>query len=91
MPYYTKYAYGGNKTSFRHIDINIRKLAEGNTGSNIIQGTLSFNNESKDNYTELLIRIHKHIPEWWRDIKAVYTERSESIPNSVVQAINSKT
>jgi hypothetical protein len=91
MPYYTKYAYGGDKTSFRHIDVNIRKLAEGDAGSNMIQGTLSFDDKSKDDYTELLIGMHKHIPEWWRDIKAAYTERSESIPDGAVQAIDSKT
>src|SRR6266480_3793239 len=38
--YYAKYQVPGNNTAFRHIDANIRDLADLNRSSGFIQGTL---------------------------------------------------
>ena len=62
-PYYTKYTYKGDNTFFRYIDLNIRDLAASNRSTNIIQGIVSLNNESEDNYTMILPSIYKYIKE----------------------------
>ena len=56
-PYYAKYAVKGDKTYFRHIDVNIPELLASRRGSNMIQGSVSLNNKDKTNYTVLIPRI----------------------------------
>jgi hypothetical protein len=45
-PYYAKYAHEGDRTFFRHIDVNIKQLASSGRGANMIQGTVSLDNVS---------------------------------------------
>jgi len=63
-PYYVKYAYEGDNTFFRHVDLNIRDLASSGRDTNMIQGTVSLDDESPDDYTMILPGMHKHIKEW---------------------------
>jgi hypothetical protein len=63
-PYYAKYAHKGDNTFFRHIDVNIGQLASLGRGANMIQGTVSLDNESPDDCTQILPGMHKHIKEW---------------------------
>src|ERR1700734_3306150 len=63
-PYYAKYAHEGDKTFFRHIDLNIRDLASSGRGANMIQGTVSLDDERPDDCTMILPGMHKHIKEW---------------------------
>lgn len=64
-PYYAKYAVGGDSTYFRHIDMNIPKdLADGH-GGNIIQGSVSLDDETDEGCTEILPGFHQNIREWW--------------------------
>jgi hypothetical protein len=63
-PYYAKYTHPGDSTFFRHIDINIKDLAKTGRGSNMIQGTLSIDDEASDDCTMILPGMHKNIVEW---------------------------
>ena len=65
-PYYTKYTVPGDHTFFRHIDINIQRLISEERGANMIQGSLSLDDEDKD-CTEILPGFHKHIRNWFAD------------------------
>jgi hypothetical protein len=63
-PYYAKYAHEGDNTFFRHIDLNIGDLASSGRGANMIQGTVSLDDEKPDDCTMILPGMHKHIKEW---------------------------
>jgi hypothetical protein len=63
-PYYAKYARKGDNTFFRHIDLNIGDLASSGRGANMIQGTVSLDDEKPDDCTMILPGMHKHIKEW---------------------------
>jgi len=68
-PYYAKYASAGDRTFFRHIDLNIKAAASRGKGSNIIQGSLSLDDEDKENCTEILPGIHRELPQWWEVLR----------------------
>ncbi|KAJ9621716.1 hypothetical protein H2203_007205 [Taxawa tesnikishii (nom. ined.)] len=67
-PYYCKYATGASKTEFRHLDNHPDCLLAGD-GANMIQGTMSLVDETKDNCTVLIKGIHQHFEEWWHDVQ----------------------
>ncbi|RDW72128.1 hypothetical protein BP5796_08162 [Coleophoma crateriformis] len=67
FPYYTKNADVGDSTWFRHIDLNISKIVQNDRGVNMIQGSVSFNDETSENSTVILKGMHRHIKEWWAD------------------------
>lgn len=54
-PYYTKHATMGNSTEFRLIDINVPRFLASGDGANAIQGSMSLDNETSDNCTEVLL------------------------------------
>ena len=62
-PYYVKYAQPGDETFFRHCDVNIPALLKEGRGANLIQGSLSLDDENEDNCTKILPGFHKHIRE----------------------------
>ncbi|RMZ78754.1 hypothetical protein DV736_g6690, partial [Chaetothyriales sp. CBS 134916] len=64
-PYYTKYQEPGDSTFFRHIDINIPELVEQKRGAFQIQGSVSLDDETEDDCTEILPGMHKKLAEWW--------------------------
>jgi hypothetical protein len=64
-PYYAKYAQGGDPTFFRHIDMNVPQFLESGCGQDIIQGSVSFDDENTVGCTELVLGFHRHIAEWW--------------------------
>ena len=64
-PYYAKYAQKGDSTFFRHIDLNLPDLLSNGRGSAQIQGTVSLDDETDDNCTELLPGMHRRLGEWW--------------------------
>ena len=59
-----------DKTGFRHIDINIRRYVESGAGRNIIQGSVSMDDEVVSDCTELLLGMHKRIHEWWKVLQS---------------------
>jgi hypothetical protein len=67
-PYYAKYARPGDKTFFRHIDINVNDLVKHGRGKNLIQGSVSLDNEIYGNCTTILPGMHKHIGQWWKRV-----------------------
>jgi hypothetical protein len=67
-PYYAKYALPGDKTFFRHIDIRVSELIAHSRGANMIQGTVSLDDEEYGQCTQILPEMHKHIEEWWRRV-----------------------
>ena len=55
-PYYVKAQVPGNSTFFRHIDLNIPTLVADKRGHSLIQGSLSLDDEYKDDCTEIAAR-----------------------------------
>jgi len=69
-PYYAKFAVEGDSTAFRHIDVNIPSLLESGRGADMIQGSVSLDDETEDNCTIILPGMHHHLESWWADLKA---------------------
>ncbi|OAK93360.1 hypothetical protein IQ06DRAFT_178379, partial [Phaeosphaeriaceae sp. SRC1lsM3a] len=67
-PYYTKYTKPGDATKFRHIDLNISEAVATGRGVDLIQGSVSWDDEDGQNCTEILEEFHRHIAEYqqWR-------------------------
>ena len=72
FPYYCKYVgEEDHNTSFRHIDISIPRYLESGRGENMIQGSLSLDDETaEDGCTVLVAGFHHHIAEWWKRVTA---------------------
>ncbi|KAF1937909.1 hypothetical protein EJ02DRAFT_355705, partial [Clathrospora elynae] len=68
-PYYTKYTKAGDPTYFRHIDCNIADAVKTGNGANMIQGSVSWDEEDSENCTQTLIGFHKIIAGYqeWRE------------------------
>ena len=60
-PYYAKFTHEGDKTFFRHIDVNVKDLAHSGKGANMIQGTVSIDNETSDDCTMILLGMYKRL------------------------------
>ena len=69
-PYYTKYAVPGDSTYFRHVDQNIGQLLATGRGSDMIQGSLSLDDEVVGNCTTFLPGMHRRLREWWSRVTA---------------------
>lgn len=67
-PYYAKYTVPGDMTYFRHVDCNLEWAHRDGLGSQMIQGSVSLDNEDKKNCTEVLYGFHRIIPQYlqWR-------------------------
>ena len=66
--YYSKFQAAFNKTFFRYINLNILKLVNERKEQYIIQGSVSLNNEKKEDCTEMLLEMHHHLGEWWKNV-----------------------
>ncbi len=55
--YYTKFARPGDKTYFRHINLNVLNLINVERGAVLIQGLLSLDDKDDDNCTVLIVGI----------------------------------
>jgi len=60
-PYYVKFQDASDKTFFRHINLNILKLVNEEKKQYMIQGSVSLNNEKKEDCTEMLLEMHHHL------------------------------
>ena len=64
-PYYAKFATGGDSTTFRHIDIYIPQFLETGRGEDIIQGSVSLDDETVvGGCTEIVSGFHHHLRAW---------------------------
>ena len=72
-PYYTKYTMPKDNTYFRHIDLNISNAAHSGKGVDLIQGSVSFDDEDDSNCTEILRGFHGRFNEYqaWRTQKGI--------------------
>ena len=68
-PYYVKYQVEGESTGFAHFDINVDEFVKTGRGKNIIQGSLSLDDENEDGCTLLVLGFHRRIHEWWARVK----------------------
>jgi hypothetical protein len=68
-PYYTKDTTVGDRTGFRHLDINVEELVEKGRGCNMVQGLVSLDNEDDDGCTVLVPGFHRHIGVWWQRVR----------------------
>ena len=68
-PYYAKYAIQGDSTFFRHVDMNVPKYIQNGHGGNIIQGSVSLDDETAEGCTEILPGFHHRIKEWWESVE----------------------
>jgi hypothetical protein len=66
--YYIKYAKSRNKTAFRHINQNILFLLIIEREANMIQNSLSLNDENVNNCIIILSEMHKHLISWWERV-----------------------
>ena len=62
-PYYVKYQVEGESTGFAYLDINVDKFIKMGQGKNIIQGSLSLDDENEHSCTLLVPGFHRHIYE----------------------------
>jgi len=71
-PYYAKYTHKGDQTYFRHIDINVPEWIKSNRGGNMIQGSLSLDDEQESDCTVILAGMHRNrnLETWWRDLES---------------------
>ncbi|MCJ1463694.1 hypothetical protein MMC07_002303 [Pseudocyphellaria aurata] len=55
-----------HNTAFRHIDISIPRYLESGRGKNMIQGSVSLDDETAEDGCTILVRcFYKNIAEWW--------------------------
>ena len=66
--YYAKYAQIDDATYFRHIDMNISKYIESDHEANIIQDSVSLDDENTHECTKLVSDFHNHIIDWWVNV-----------------------
>jgi hypothetical protein len=85
-PYYAKYAVEGDNTFFRHIDVNLKQLVEDDRGIHQLQGSVTIDNENKDNCTELVKGMHHYSKEWYERLTA-RGEKMEGLVNRVTPKI----
>lgn len=87
-PYYAKYAVPGDSTFFRHIDVNVHELLESGRGKNMIQGTVSLDDEDDSNCTELVPGMHdEERLRFWHD---TMEERAPSSLSAYVNRMDEK-
>jgi hypothetical protein len=67
-PYYAKYAVKGDNTYFRHMDLNIPELLAKARGCNMIQGSISLDNEDDSNCTVILPGMQHKLRQWWERV-----------------------
>jgi hypothetical protein len=85
-PYYAKYAQPGDSTFFRHIDVNVSQYLVDGRGGNMIQGSVSLDDERPDMCTEILpgFNTREKIADWHGRVAArVPTSVLDSFVNRV--------
>lgn len=69
-PYYVKDTSKGENTGFAHFDINVDEFVKSGRGLNLVQGSVSVDDETEDNCTLLVLGFHHSIHDWWRRVTA---------------------
>lgn len=63
-PYYKKHAILGDRTWFRHIDVNVARAVQTQRGLHTIQGHEALNEEDEQNCTEIVPDMRHRLREW---------------------------
>ncbi len=80
-PYYTKDTNRpGEKTGFFHLDLNVEDYVRTRKGGNIVQGSVSLDDETTDGCTLLVPGFHRHIDAWWERVRKRKAEKGEDPP-----------
>ena len=66
--YYAKYARENDNIFFKHIDMNVSKFLVDDHEDNIIQKSISLNDENEKFCTIIVSSFHKIIHEWWLNV-----------------------
>ncbi len=66
--YYAKYAQINDATYFKHINMNISKYIKSDHEANIIQDSVSLDDENTHECTKLVSDFHNHIIDWWVNV-----------------------
>jgi hypothetical protein len=69
-PYYVKDTSEGENTGFAHFDINVDEFVKSGRGLNMVQGSVSVDDETEDNCTLLVLGFQHVIHEWWGRVTA---------------------
>ncbi|RPA88655.1 hypothetical protein L873DRAFT_1725222 [Choiromyces venosus 120613-1] len=69
-PYYTKDTSAGENTGFKHLDLNVPELLAEGRGENIIQSSVSIDDEYEDGCTIVVPGFQRNICEWWVRVEA---------------------
>ncbi len=85
--YYSKFQTVFNKTFFRHINLNILKLVNEKKEQYIIQGSVSLNNEKKEDCTEMLLKMHHHLDKWWENVQRRLAAKGKEPLNELIHQI----
>jgi hypothetical protein len=68
-PYYTKDTTPGENTGFKHLDLNVPRLLSEGRGINIVQCSVSVDNEDSDGCTIVVPGFHRNIRQWWSRVE----------------------
>ncbi|KAH0563233.1 hypothetical protein GP486_002201 [Trichoglossum hirsutum] len=68
-PYYTKDTTPGDNTGFMHFDINVEEFLETGRGGNVVQGSVSLDDEDNRNATILRPGFQRQLRAWWTLVK----------------------
>ncbi|KAI9887442.1 MAG: hypothetical protein M1823_000779 [Watsoniomyces obsoletus] len=80
-PYYTKDTNRpGEKTGFFHLDLNVEDYVRTRKGGNIVQGSVSLDDETIDGCTLLVPGFHRHIDAWWARVRKRKADKGEDPP-----------
>ena len=85
FPYYAKYAMAGDQTGFRHIDINTKEACRGGRGVDMIQGSLTIDDEDDKNCTIILPKMHRpeNFTRWFDRVRSRNPDNSTVLDNLV--------
>lgn len=84
-PYYCKHAVPGDKTFFRHIDVNVEQLLSIGRGRTMIQGTASLDDEEESDCTVIIPKMHRYLQQWRDRVEARNPDKS--VLNAAVSRI----
>jgi hypothetical protein len=63
-PYNTKNAAPGQKTGFKHLDLDLKRHQNEGLGKNMVQSSVSLTDENEKGCTQVVRGFHKHFQEW---------------------------
>lgn len=86
-PYHAKYTRKGDSTAFCHIDLNIPQYLSTGRGGNIIQDSVSLDNETiESGCIKLIPGFYCYIRAWWEQVHGSQRE-NELLVEDLIQSV----